>query len=425
MPDLLHLIDLRRLAIGHNEQQFLGESTWSGVTSGLAASFLPVLALRWGASAVDLALLSAMPFVVYTFFSIPAGRFFERASQRNTILALCTFLWRLNYLLIALLPWVLPGHLVLATIAIATLAIFPASVNNVAVIAALGDLTTPERRSWVIGMRRSVISLTAAVATLCGGWLLTMLPFPGNYQIILLLAFLAALMAVFYLSRLDYSAAPASGKDFAAPNTPGASILSLRYLLREHRAFCLFSLGAFLFTGGFYMAYPLFPLYQVKILGANEAWVGLLTTVQQITMFVTFLLWARAGQRFGLGFVLGCSTMAWSLVALAISLTTSLPQLLPVYVWYGCFWAGWNMSVYLGLLEVCPESRRPSFIGLYTAGGSVVGFLCPLLGAQLVQLYGIHVALIGASLVSASGALVYLVTFPIRKPRLVNREVIL
>ncbi|MSP14021.1 MAG: MFS transporter [Chloroflexi bacterium] len=417
MPDLSRLAVLRHLAVDRNERNFLGESTWTGVAGGLATSFMPVLALRWGASPFELAVLTAMPYLIYTFFSIPAGHLFERAKQRATMLAVCTLLWRSNYFFIALLPWVWHDHLVWVMIAIITLSILPASVNSVAIFAALGDLTEPGRRSWVIGMRRSVISLTTALATLCGGWLLTRLPFPSNYQIVLMLAFIAGLISVFHLSRLDYSAPSRARATVSAAATSDTGALTIRSLLRDYRPFCLFSLGAFLFTGGYYMANPLFPLYQVKTLGANEAWVGVITMAQQATMFVSFLLWARIGQRFGMRFTMCISTSAWCLVGVAMALTTNLPQLVPVAIWHGCFFAGWNFSVYLGLFEVCPEERRPSFIGIYSAFGSLLGFVCPLIGAQLVQLYGIHLALMGTSLFSATGALVYLINFPIRRPK--------
>ncbi|MSP12297.1 MAG: MFS transporter [Chloroflexi bacterium] len=416
MSDFPYWATLRRLAVDRNEWNFLGESTWTGVMAGLASSFLPVLALRWGASPIELALLSGMPFVLYAFLSIPAGRFFERVSQRTTALAWSTLLTRANYLCIALIPWVLHSYQVWAMIAITTLSIIPASVKDVAIIAALGDLTKPERRSWVIGLRRAVISLTTAIATLFGGRMLILLPFPGNYQVILILAFIAAVVAVWHLSHLDYSGWSAPQIPAPSAAAPSANLFSLRYLLQQHPGFCFFSLGTFLFTGGYYMTVPLFPLYQVKTLGADESWIGLLATVQQVTMFVAYLLWARAGHRFSLGFVLGVNTSAWSLLALATALTTGLPQLLPLAVWNGVFWAGFNMGVYLGLLEVCPEARRPSFIGLYSAGSSVVGFICPLLGAQLVQMFDIHIALIGASLLCASGALIYLLSFPMHKP---------
>ncbi|MSP12039.1 MAG: MFS transporter [Chloroflexi bacterium] len=417
MPFLTSILNLRRLVIPYNQKQFLGESASTGIAMGLSSAFMPILALRWGASPNELALLGAMPYVIYTIFSIPAGRIFERSAHPRTSLAIGQLFWRASYLLIAALPWISPSLRIPAMILISGLAIFPAALYNVAIIAVIGDLELRQRHSWIIGIRRSFSSLSAASSTLLAGWLLTILPFPGNYQTILLIAFSAGVVAVAFIQRLDYSARPAhlapAGERGGAPS--GAGVFRPRQLLSQHRPFFLFCLGACLFNAGYYMTIPLFPLYQVKVLGANEAWIGLLATIQQAVMVAAVLLWAKLTQRWGVNVIFGGTTAGWSLVPLAMAFTSALPQLIPIAAWHGLFWSGWALATYVGMLETAPASRRASFTGFYTSVSSMLGFVGPLVGVQLQQHFGFQVALGSISLMSITGAIVLLVSFPIRK----------
>src|SRR5258707_802935 len=82
-------------------------------------------------------------------FSIPAGRIFERSAHPRTSLALGQLFWRVSYLLIAALPWISPSLRIPAMILISGLAIFPAALYNVAIIAVIGDLEVRERHSWI------------------------------------------------------------------------------------------------------------------------------------------------------------------------------------------------------------------------------------------------------------------------------------
>ncbi|MSP12040.1 MAG: MFS transporter [Chloroflexi bacterium] len=417
MSFLTSILNLRRLTFPHNEKQFLRESASSGISMGLANAFIPILALRWGASPTELALLGAIPYVIYGIFSLPAGRIFERSAHPRAALALGQFFWRASYLLIAALPW-LPQELrIPAMIVISGLAIFPAALYNVAIIAIIGDLEVRQRRSWIIGVRRAFSSLSAAISTLIAGWLLTLLPFPGNYQVILLIAFSAGAVAVAFIQRLDYTDRPARLAPAVEPGgaPSGAEGFRPRQLISQYRPFFLFCVGACLFNASYYMTIPLFPLYQVKVLGANEAWIGLLATIQQATQVAAFLLWAKAVQRWGPNLIYGTTTAGWSMVPLGMALTSALPQLLPIAAWHGFFWAGWTLGIYVGMLETAPESRRASFMGFYTSASSVIGFFCPLIGVQIQQHFGIQPALITAGLVGIAGATLLLICFPIRK----------
>ena len=70
----------------------------------------------------------------------------------------------------------------------------------------------------------------------------------------------------------------------------------------------------------------------------------------------------------------------------------------------GIFGAGFNLSFFNTLLEVCPPERRPSYVAINTTLINVAAFLAPLLGTYLANRLDIRVSLFIAGAVRLVGA---------------------
>ncbi|HSJ54480.1 MAG TPA: MFS transporter, partial [Anaerolineae bacterium] len=170
---------------GRNLRSLYAGTTWFGLISGLAATFIPVFALRLGATTGQLGWLTALPALVNVVWLVPAARIIERRRRRMPLILSTAFLQRLGYLAMAAMPFLLTEGRVEALIVLQTLVTLPTAVANTAITTLIPDLTAPERRGQVVSVRWLLLAVTATLAALAGGGFLDLLPVPLNYQILL------------------------------------------------------------------------------------------------------------------------------------------------------------------------------------------------------------------------------------------------
>ena len=109
---------------------------------------------------------------------------------------------------------------------------------------------------------------------------------------------------------------------------------------------------------------------------------------------------SRRGNRF----VLLISALGVVFYPVLTGLSTSVEFLLLPSITAGIFGAGFNLSFFNTLLEVCPPERRPSYVAINTTLINVAAFLAPLLGTSLANLLDIRIALFIAGAVRLLGA---------------------
>jgi len=243
----------------------------------------------------------------------------------------------------------------------------------------------------VISTRNVLVSIVSTVTVLVSGKLLDLLPFPLNYQLLFGAGFVASLVSLYYVSRIRM--ADANGTESRPRHkTPLAINLrrSLKQLMSQHD-FVRFSASAFVFHWGLYLPSALYAIYRVKNLGASDTWIGLLATVQNAVTIVTYFYWGRIASRKGNRWVLLVSSLGLILFPVLTGLSPRVEFLLLPSIAAGVFGAGFNLSFFNTLLEVCPQERRPSYVAINTTLINVAAFLAPLLGTSLPNLLDIRV----------------------------------
>src|SRR5205085_8302962 len=115
---------------------------------------------------------------------------------------------------------------------------------------------------------------------------------------------------------------------------------------------------------------------------------------------------ARLGHRRTLGFAAGGLAFYPALTAAS----PTVEWLLPAALIWGLFASGIDMSLFEGLLEVCPPDRRAEFVAVNTFVANLIAFVAPLLGAWLADVVGIRPVLVVAAgfHLLAVGSVIYL-----------------
>jgi len=394
-----------------NAWRLYNEVIWWGVMTGVAGTFLGVYAVRLGASARLMGLLTALPALVTSLFSIPAGQIVERQRQRIPIIVTAAALQRGGYLLVALMPFATFLRQADTLVLLAALVTLPTVLFNIAFTALLADLVPPDRRAGVISRRSLLLTLTSMTTSLISGWMLDRILFPYNYQIIFAAAAIASLLSLPHLHRLQVT----DVAHLPSPSTPAKLRNRWRGTLRQvgrQGSFWRFAAGTFVFYWGLYLPMPLYNLYRVRELDATDAWIGLLSMAFNLSSLLPYMYWGRQADKRGNRWVLLVSTTGLSLYPTLNGLARRIEPLLLVSVWGGLFSPGFSTSSFNALLENTPADHRPSFVGIHTTLVHVAAFLAPLLGSSLAEAWGTRDILIASGGVRLLGVLAMLMLVP-------------
>ncbi|MBS7646353.1 MFS transporter [Candidatus Bathyarchaeota archaeon] len=182
-------------------------------------------------------------------------------------------------------------------------------------------------------------------------------------------------------------------------------------------------------TYNFFMsiAWPLFAITQVRVLGASMLEIAMLSVVQGI-FTIMFARWAgKLADTVGRKPLLLFVRFSYVTVPLAYAFSPNIYILIAIGAYWGAVAAFEQASVTTYLLDVTPEKNRGSFTAFYNFIIGVVTVFGSLLGGYLsdltVGLYGLVLGLQIAYLVSAVGRGIGAATFFGLKETLKNKRI--
>lgn len=364
---------------------------WLGFAAAVN-TYINVYAIRLGASKQLLGLRSSLPSLIVVLLRVPAAQMMERSPDRKRLIVGSLLGARIFYLLIFLLPWL--HHLpLLRQIPQAQLLIWLVILMGVPnVLSAAGwdtffaDVVPARDRAHVVSMRSTMRHIMLlSVVPLLGLWL-EWAPFPLNYQLVFLIAFIGAMLSTWHVHKIKVPST-------AVPPRRKARALNPREMwriLREMREFGVLVLGTFVYQWGISVAAPLYNVYFVEILGATESWIGLRMTLASVMSILAFRFWPRRIEERGDTTVLKFVAPMMMLFPLLTGFSRTLTPNLFIVLIPRMFGAGVVLSRYNILLRASPEDRRPTYIAIYAILNNVAAFVAPLVGVQLANWFSIH-----------------------------------
>lgn len=395
-----------------NAWHFYADIAWYGVMNGILSAFTSVFAIRLGASDLLVGLLSSLPALVNVAWQIPSARLVERQKRPGPVTVWSLLGFRLIYLLIALMPFVLQRYRAEALVALVIAATLPGALAGVA-FTSLFALSVPiERRATVISVRNVLISLAGMLTVLLAGRLLDAIAFPYNYQLFFGIAFAASMFSLYHVAQVQpLQERPLLQRPLPTlrhgPSIPWRQRLAQSWQsVREERNFFNYALGSFACNWGLAFPAALYGLYRVRVLGASDTWIGLLATTESAVQTVMYLVWARQVKQRGSRWVLLTCISGLVAFPLFTGLSTRIEPLLFVAVLGGVFTAGYALANANAILEVSPPARLPIYTAVYGTLANLTAFFGPLLGTVVAGLIGIRYALIACGFLRLTGVLV-------------------
>jgi hypothetical protein len=376
-----------------------------GVAIGLvnaATPFLPVFLTRLGADNFEVGLLTSMPAITGLLLAVVIGRFLQ--SRRNIVpwYSLSRLLTVLPYTLTGVVTFfVPPDHLVRAVLIIWALATIPQAVVSVCFTVVMNSVAGPGHRYELMSRRWSVLGLTTSIFVALAGNALDQIGFPFNYQVVFIGLSLGGILSYIVSNRIDLP------DNIAVTPTHGlpldARIREILGLVWGEKEFLHLSIQQFIFFSGTALSVPLFPLYYVHVVQANNAWIGAFSMAQSAVLLLGYFLWTRWSRLRGGRFVLLWTTFGLTLYPLAVALTQNEPLLLLIVAAAGIFQAGLDLVFFDELLQTVPPQHSATFISVAQSMQYLATIFAPLFGTWLSTFIGIGGALIVSSALRFTG----------------------
>jgi MFS family permease len=366
------------------------QTACAGVVNGGISTFLPVMLARLGASAVTVSMLSSGLALTSIAAALPAGPLVERQRELVGWSARYFYAVRVIFLLIALAAFLPPEWAAPACVVLWSLHGIPAAIGNNAWYGVLADAVSPRRRPVVNGARWALLGFVSAVCVALFGGLLDLLPHPTGYQLVFVVSALVGGLGIYLYSRLEIPNREPRVSTGVPSGRAGERLRKLIAPLAEGGEFLHYTLGTSVLRLGLHLPIGLYSIFWVNELMASDTWIGLRSTVGNVALTAGYYAWGRLAARLGHRRTLGVAALGLSLYPALTAAAPSVEWLLPAALIWGMFASGIDMSLFEGLLDVCPADRRSEFVAVNTFVANLIAFVAPIAGATLAQAIGVR-----------------------------------
>lgn len=405
-------IDLRSRA-DQNAWYLVVEIFWAAFLNA-AVSFNAAFVLRLGGTNADIGLLTSVPALIAILVSIPAGHIIQNLERRKPWVIGSLAIHRGAFLFLVVLPFLAGTTLPLGPLAVGILIIIgiPAHFFNIGFIPLLADTISERRRAAVFSARMVVYNAAVSVLIFGLGQWLKLAPYPLNYQLMYLIGVLTSFVSIYYLVRLnipDRPRGPVTSEKFSFVH----ELRAIRNSLASTPQFAQMVRNTFLQSLGLWIASPLYILFYMRVLKAEEGWLGLNGTVVSVVTIFAYMVWRRWMHRLGEIRTLKVTILIAAAYPMLVGLSPNLTVILFAGAFYAFFAAGVNLSHLNILLRVIPEQSRPQYTAYWTALMNAGAFVSPMIGVRLADQFGLAPTLVACGILAMLGALMFTL-FPVQ-----------
>lgn len=368
------------------------DSIFIGVVNA-SSTFLPVFLLRLGASANDVGLLTALPALTAFLLAIPLGRMLQ---ARGRIVAWYSRLrmvaWA-SYAVIAAAVALLPREQSVGiALAIWALASLPSTAALVAFPMVMDGAAGPGGRFDLLGRRWAIAGVSSIVAVALGGQFLAAVPFPLNYEVLLVIITLGGFGSFLQSSRLQVA-------DHLAP--PRAATPPRRERLRElwrlvvsNRPFVGYELRTLAYITSLGLALPVLPLFYVHDLAASDAWIGIIGAAGSAGSVLGYVALRQVARRRGGTWILLPALLAAASTTLVLSFVGWLPAVAAIAFVAGLAGAGAQLALFDAMMRTFPRELGVTFSSVDQSVQNFAFIVAPNLGGFLAVALGSRQALL-------------------------------
>lgn len=389
----------------------------------IVSPYYAKFAERLGASDYHIAQIWSLPALISVFALIPGAILIEGFKNKKKITGLIMLINKIFYLLIAFVPLIDARYRPLIFVLLVGLMNLPGSIAAGGFQSTVGDMFEGEVLGKAMALRNRYSSIFGMAASYISALIITKIPKTDGqtiliYQILFIITFLAGLGEVFsYFKFKIIKKSKAESESF---------IDSFKETIKNipsEKMYLIFTGCSLIFYFGWQMGWPLFSIYTIKNLNANEVWLGIINIASSISSILTYTFWAKFANRKGSNYALFIATMGMSITPLLYSLSRNVNELVIFNILIGISFAGTTLILFNMLIEVTPSKNRTVYIAIYNTLINLTATISPNIGVYIKESTNIHTALIITGMVRFLGSIAFFMSYRyIKKSKLRVRD---
>lgn len=370
------------------------------IATNLVNPYFAKFAQRLGASDYELAYLNSWPAFVSIFALIPGALILENFGNKHHSTSRFMFIHKFFFILLAMVPFITRVSQPWLFIVLVGIMNFPGSIYMMGYQSCVGDIFSAKERSLAMSMRNKYADIFRLFMTLISGQLLTRLPQSDSqtivlYQVFFLIAFTVGLLEVYTFKKFDMGA-NSTNKHFTKPNRAkfyATFVNGVQFIIKSTE-FKLFFVCSLIFHFGWQMGWPLYNIYMIKNLGANEAWLAAISIASGLSSILTATMWGRFADKKGNTYAIILATFGMGITPFLYVMSESLFMLVLFNIIIGVSVTGTVLVLFNMLLDVTPSENRTTIISIYNTLIALSATIAPILGVALSNRTSIQFALI-------------------------------
>ncbi|MFW9852783.1 MAG: MFS transporter [Candidatus Thorarchaeota archaeon] len=391
--------------IKRSEEIALYSRTIATSTSrGLVQPFVSMIALTMGASSGLLGWIQSISNLLATFLGPIFGRLSDLVKRRIPFIVISTISWGIPYafLFFAKLPWII--------VIIVALVNLLFSLGSPAWAALQNELFPQEVRGKLTGRVVWFDSIGSMVATIFTGIILTLAFEDIDYQKYILIP-VAIGVFLSILGVLPFRKIEEPLKEVAAEELPESRKLKESFQIAfSNKPFLKFTIISVIYSFFFSFAWPLFSIFQVKILNATALEIAILAIIFNISTLLIINVGAKLSDRIGRTKLIFFNRISLALFPLTYIFATEVWHLYIIHFGVGLLMLLGTPSIQAYLLDIIPKKEGGIYFGIYNMITGAVLFLGALAGGYLTELfeiwYPLRIAVIISLAIATAGRII-------------------
>lgn len=397
--------------IKYNMKMNVINGVFAIIAINLVTPYFPKFAERLGAGDFLIGLLSSLPAAICIFTLIPGAILIENFKNKKNITVAILFIHKLFYLVLAAVPFLPKSHRALVFVLVVGIMNLPGSLGAAGYQSSIGDIFDPYELGRVMSSRNVYSTAFGILVTLLSAQLITKIPKTQNqtivlYQVLFVITFIIAMGEViaFYKFR---------GIRTVKKERKTSYINSLRDTIRNipnEKNYKIFTISSLIFYFGWQMGWPLFNIYTISNLKADEFWLSIIAVSSSLASIGAYKLWAKFARYKGNTYALFIATIGMSLTPLMYAVSRDLPTLVFFNIIIGVSTAGTTQILFNLLLEVTPNDNRTIYIAIYNTIMNISAAVSPLIGVAISKKTNIFIALVIVSALRFIGSAAFMIS---------------
>jgi MFS family permease len=356
-----------------NFHHLVMDIAWFGLALPAIVRFLSVYAIRLGATPIELGWLVSLPALVLLLSAGLGGWWRSHYSNSTHALFWPSLGFRFIFLLPALTPFLprewQPTWLILSE----TIPALPQGISSVIFLVMMREAIDAKQMTSLLSRRNLSLNVAVGLSGLAFGFWLEQAPFPLNYQVMFLLAFLLTLGSQCHLTKIRVMPVPVTRPAYNSSN-PWRSPKFLR------AAFV-----AAVTHLAFFCVFPLIPLRLVNDLGASESFMALFALCELTAGAMISLAAPRIVSKMGNRKMIALSMIGTALSAVVVSLAHHQAVTLLAAMFSGASWTLAGMGIFGFFTENTPSDELTRYTTAYHQVVFFAMFVGPLVGSGMAN----------------------------------------